>query len=254
MSFTELNTFSIYWIILALILTPIQLKIIVPYGRHVHNKWGLMIDNKLGWILMEIVSPLVLVFLLFRSQTPNFTTLFIAGLWLIHYFNRSIIFPFRIKTKGKKMPLTIALSAIFFNSINAGLNGYYLGKFGNNYTIEWLFDGRFIIGLCLFLTGAIINIQSDNILLNLRKSGEKGYKIPKGGLFKYISCPNHFGEIVEWLGFAILCWNLPALSFAIWTAANLIPRALAHHQWYQKNFATYPKERKALVSFAFLKK
>ncbi len=251
MSLTTLHTFAIYWIIIALILVPIQLKIIAPYGKHVSNKWGLMIDNKLAWVLMEIVSPLVLLYFLLGYQAPNFPTLFIAGLWLAHYLHRSLIFPFRLKTKGKKMPFLIALSAIFFNSINAGLNGYYLGKFGSVYTIDWLLDYRFIIGLSLFLIGAIINIQSDNILLKLRKPGEQGYKIPKGGLFNYISCPNHFGEIIEWIGFAILCWNLPALSFALWTAANLIPRALAHHRWYQQNFANYPTQRKAILPFVF---
>lgn len=251
MSLATLNTFSIYWILIALILVPIQLKIIAPYGRHVSNKWGLMIDNKLGWVLMEIVSPVVLFYFLLANKSPNFPTLLMAGLWFIHYINRSLIFPFRIKTKGKKMPLMIVVSAIFFNSINAGLNGYYLGNFGASYTIEWLLGGRFIIGFSLFLTGAIINIQSDNILLGLRKSGEEGYKIPKGGLFKYISCPNHFGEMIEWMGFAILCWNLPALSFAIWTIANLAPRSFAHHQWYQKYFTDYPIKRKAILPFLF---
>lgn len=251
MSLSTLNTYSIYWIVIALILIPFQLKIIAPYGRHVSNKWGWMIDNKLGWVLMEIISPLVLIYFLLRGQTLNLIPLLIASTWLLHYFNRSLIFPFRIKTKGKQMPLLIVISAIFFNSINAGLNGYYLGEFGRNYSSDWLFDYRFMIGLALFIIGAYINIQSDNTLLKLRKPGEAGYKIPRGALFNYISCPNHFGEIIEWMGFAILCWNLPALSFAIWTAANLIPRALAHHCWYQRNFPDYPTQRKAILPFVF---
>lgn len=252
MSLIELNTYAVYWIMIAIILVPIQLKIVAPYGRHSHNKWGLMIDNKWGWVAMEIVSPLVLLyFLLQASESFHGISIFIACLWLLHYFNRSIIFPFRIKTKGKKMPLIIALSAIFFNSINAGLNGLYLGNYGHLYNEDWLMDGRFMVGLLIFLVGACINIQSDNILLGLRKPNQQGYVIPKGGLFSYVSCPNHFGEIIEWMGFAILCWNLTALSFAIWTAANLIPRAIAHHQWYKEKFPDYPKGRKAVIPFIF---
>ena len=249
MSLSTLNTFSIYWIIIALILVPIQLKIIAPYGRHISHKWGWVIDNRLGWILMEIVSPLILGYFLFASETLNLTTSLIAGLWLLHYLNRSLIFPFRIKTKGKKTPLLIALSAIFFNSMNAGLNGYYLGQFGHTYTLDWLLDFRFIIGLSLFIIGAVINIQSDNILLNLRTPTEQGYKIPRGGLFKYISCPNHFGEMIEWLGFAVMAWSLPAFSFALWTIANLLPRARSHHRWYREYFDEYPKDRKAVIPF-----
>ncbi|MFN0215452.1 MAG: 3-oxo-5-alpha-steroid 4-dehydrogenase [Saprospiraceae bacterium] len=94
-----------------------------------------------------------------------------------------------------------------------------------------------------------INWHSDNILLRLRKPDTTGYAIPQGGLFKWVSCPNHFGEMLEWIGFALMSWCLPALSFAVWTIANLAPRALAHHRWYKATFEDYPKERKTLVPF-----
>jgi steroid 5-alpha reductase family enzyme len=95
----------------------------------------------------------------------------------------------------------------------------------------------------------IINIQSDNILIRLRKSTELGYQIPKGGFFRFVSCPNFFGEIIEWTGFAIMAWSLPALSFAIWTFINLVPRGVDHHKWYKRKFGDYPKERKAVLPF-----
>jgi len=94
-----------------------------------------------------------------------------------------------------------------------------------------------------------INISSDNILLGLRKGGKKGYYIPYGGLFKYVSSPNLSGEIIEWLGWAMMSWCLPSFSFALWTMANLIPRALDHHHWYKRKFADYPKDRKAVIPF-----
>jgi 3-oxo-5-alpha-steroid 4-dehydrogenase 1 len=90
------------------------------------------------------------------------------------------------------------------------------------------------------------NIRSDNMLIWLRKNSSNGYRIPYGGLFKYISCPNHFSEIIEWTGYAIMVWNMPALSFAVWTFANLVPRALDHHKWYKSHFENYPKDRKAV--------
>jgi hypothetical protein len=42
---------------------------------------------------------------------------------------------------------------------------------------------------------------------------------------------------------------LPGLVFALWTAANLVPRALKHHTWYRKTFAEYPRVRKAIIPF-----
>ena len=56
-------------------------------------------------------------------------------------------------------------------------------------------------------------------------------------------------KIVEWIGFAIIIFNLGTLSFALWTAFNLIPRALNHHNWYINSFDEYPDKRKAVIPF-----
>ena len=138
---------------------------------------------------------------------------------------------------------------IFFNFMNGFVNGFFLGNYGNLYSGSWLLSPQMIIGLIVFITGMLINIQSDNILLNLRKPGESGYKIPMGGFFRYLSCPNLFGEILEWSGFAIMVWSFPAFTFALWTFANLAPRAVAHHKWYLSKFEDYPKERRAVIPF-----
>jgi len=141
------------------------------------------------------------------------------------------------------------LFAIFFNLVNGFINGYYFGTASMGYTNEWLYDIRFILGGILFLAGMVINIRSDNILLALRKASQNGYAIPNGGFFRYVSCPNFFGEILEWTGFAIMTWSPAALAFAVWTVVNLVPRALDHHKWYRDNFMDYPSERKAIIPF-----
>jgi steroid 5-alpha reductase family enzyme len=170
------------------------------------------------------------------------------GLFCLHYFNRTVIFPFRLHTRGKKMPLLIMLSGIFFNLFNTFLLGYYFTHFAN-YDSGWFTDIRFITGVILFFTGLWINWKADNILIHLRKPNETDYKIPVGWLFNFVSCPNMLGELIEWAGFAILCWNMPSLAFFIWSAANLIPRAIAHHKWYKNKFENYPAERKAVLPY-----
>ena len=44
-----------------------------------------------------------------------------------------------------------------------------------------------------------------------------------------------------------MAWSLPALAFAMWTAANLIPRALWRHRWYREKFPDYPPSRRAVI-------
>lgn len=234
---------TILWIIIGLIIFPINLIYKAPYGRHTSKKWGISIDNKLGWIIMELPALLVCPAIYFYFKIDFDISIMFICLWIIHYFNRTIIFPFRIKTKGKKMPLAIVLSAFFFNIVNGLINGYFLSNINLHSVSIFL-----ITGFLLFVLGLYINISSDNKLINLRKI-KKGYFVPKGGLFKYISCPNFFGEILEWFGFALMTFNIGSLSFFIWTCCNLIPRALAHHTWYKNKFNEYPKERKAILPF-----
>mgnify|MGYP000999952471 CR=1 FL=1 len=248
-TYENYTLFTTCWIIVAIVTFIALLKITAPYGRHTKITWGPLIDNKLGWFIMEFFVLVVLFFFIYNgTNIQSVVNYIIIGMFVLHYVNRSIIFPLRIKTNGKKMPISIMFMALFFNLINGFLIGYYLGEF-KVYSIEWLQSPQFIIGTFIFAGGMFINWQSDTILINLRKPGEVGYKIPKGGLFNYISCPNLFGETLEWLGFAILTWSLPGLAFFIWTFANLIPRALSHHKWYQENFNDYPESRKAVFPF-----
>lgn len=248
----ELTTFNLIiwvWIGVGVLTFLLLLKVTAPYGRHTSSDWGPMVNNRIGWIIMELPALLLplLFFFLGDGEKPVAVWIFLA-LFTFHYFNRVVIFPFRLRTKGKKMPLVIVASAIFFNLVNGFAIGYFLGNFAGAYTLSWLTDWRFIAGLIIFFTGMAINWNSDTVLINLRK-GNSGYQVPGGGLFEYISCPNHFGEIIEWTGYALLTWCLPGLSFAVWTMANLIPRAIDHHKWYKSHFEDYPKKRRAVIPF-----
>ena len=86
-------------------------------------------------------------------------------------------------------------------------------------------------------------------LRRLRSTSPEGYVVPRGPLFRWLSCPNYFGEIVEWTGFALASWSPGGLLFALWTAANLVPRAIHHHRWYRAKFADYPRSRRAVMPF-----
>jgi 3-oxo-5-alpha-steroid 4-dehydrogenase 1 len=242
------NYIVLAWLLSGLIIFGLLFKITAPYGKFISNKWGAMISNRLGWIIME--SPPLLLFSWCFFKGHNYTNLVcivIYLFWMMHYINRDLIFPFRIKTKGKKMPVAIMLFAIIFNGFNAFFNGYFLGNFAD-YTMDWFTDIRFIAGVVLFISGFIININSDNILFRIRKNSAD-YQIPVGGMYKYVSCPNYLGEIMEWTAFALMSWSLAALSFCVWTIVNLLPRAISNHKWYKQRFPEYPANRKAVFPY-----
>lgn len=237
----------VLWIAVAVVTLPVLLKVRAPYGRHATAGWGPTLPNHWGWFWMEL--PALLVFPLMvvlgpREQGP--LTWLLVGMWTLHYINRTLIFPFRLRTSGKRMPVVIVLSAVVFNAINGGLNGWWLGHVAP--PDRPFPDALAGAGVLLFFAGMGINRWADARLIALRAAGT-GYQVPRGGLFDRISCPNHFGEILEWTGFALAAWSLPALSFAVWTFANLAPRAHNHHAWYRERFADYPRDRKAVVPY-----
>ena len=232
-----------------LVAAPISLVwllfISAPYGRHAREGWGPTLGPRAGWILME--CPAVLAFCWFYLQGAHAlepVPLVMGATWLSHYVYRTFVFPFRIRSP-RRIPVGIALLGFTFNLANAYTNGLQVSAVGD-YS-GWLADPRFAVGLSLFAAGWAINHHADHVLLHLRKPGETGYKIPHGGLYRWVSCPNYLGEMVEWLGWAVLTWSGPGLAFFVFTTANLLPRARTHHVWYKATFPDYPPGRSALV-------
>jgi 3-oxo-5-alpha-steroid 4-dehydrogenase 1 len=219
-----------------------------PYGRHARGGWGPSIPARAGWFLME--SPASLFFAAVYAAGPrraDLVPLVLLALWQAHYVHRAFLYPLRLRP-GARMPLAVAALAVAFNLLNGWVNARWLSALGS-YPASWLADPRFLAGVALFLAGFALNVSSDRALRRLRAPGETGYRIPRGGAFDLVSCPNYLGEIVEWTGWAIATWSLPGLAFAVYTFANLAPRALAHHRWYRQRFPDYPRERRALVPF-----
>jgi len=225
--------------------------ITAPYGRHNRTGWGLTVSSTLGWVLMEAPASLAFFAFYFMGEgRAQPAPLVLLGLWQLHYVNRAFIYPFRRRGGEKPMPLAVVLIAVVFNLANTYLNARFLTHFGH-YAADWIADPRFGAGVALFLVGFGINQHADHVLRTLRAPGESGYKIPQGGLYRFVSAPNYFGELLEWSGFALAAWSPAGLAFVVWTAANLVPRAWANHRWYRQTFPDYPSARRALVPFLF---
>jgi len=248
--FTFFYYLNIFMILAAITVFIILFFITAGYGQHRTKKWGFAINNKLAWVVMEIPTMLFILFFFMGKRTHEITAIVFLAIWLIHYIQRTFIFPLLIKGKDK-MPITIVLMGITFNGLNAYIQARWINTFSDSslYSIEWLHSPQFIIGVLIFFVGYYTNLKSDHILRNLRKPGDDSFHIPNGGMFKYVSGASYLGEMTEWLGWAILTWSLPGLIFFIWTFANLAPRAVANHKWYKKTFPDYPQKRKALIPF-----
>ena len=225
------------------------LVVTAPYGRHARPGWGPTVSARVGWLLMELPASVgfAAIYAAGRhAMEPG--PLALLTLWQSHYVYRSLIYPLRMGASARRMPLAIAAMGATFNGFNAYLNARQVSEMGA-YPVAWLSDPRFLGGIALFAVGWGINQASDATLRGLRRPGESGYRVPMGGLYRWVSCPNYLGEIGEWFGWALATYSLAGLGFALYTLANLGPRALANHRWYRETFPDYPPERRALIPF-----
>ena len=219
-----------------------------PYGKFSRKGWGPTIRSKWAWMTMEFPAPALMIFFFIWYYTFNIVTIIFFIVWLSHYIYRTFVYSFWQTGRNKPYPVVIVIMALVFNLMNGTINGY--GIFHHyNYDISWLTSWQFILGAGVFITGSVINKTADEKLHNLRNGNPGQYVIPTGWLFKYISCPHYFGEIIEWSGWALMTWSLPGLAFSVFTFANLFPRAISSHQWYKTNFPDYPIKRKAVIPF-----
>ena len=243
-----------FWLVLLMFAFAIQTFILLfwvnaPYGRFTRAGWGPTISARSAWVLMESPAVLVFVAIFFTGDHAfELAPLVLLCVCQLHYLIRTFIFPFRIRETGKRIPAVIVALAIFFNVLNAYINARWISHLGE-YPVAWLTSIPFFAGVTIFIVGWIINQHADITLFRLRKPGETHYSIPEGGLYRRVSCPNYFGEILEWTGWALATWSLAGLAFAVFTVANLLPRALATHRWYREKFPDYPKSRRALIPY-----
>ena len=253
-----LHHFNIFLMVMAAVAVVVFLALFfvdAGYGKFYDRKWGPAINNKLGWVLME--SPVFFTMLLLwvcsdrRGDLVRLTFLF---LFELHYFQRSFVFPFRMRGKSM-MPLSIIVMGVVFNVLNALMQGGWIFYISPNdyYGADWLTTPKFIAGFMVFIIGMYINIQSDDIIRNLRQEGDTRHYLPKEGMFRYVTSANYFGEFLEWIGFAILTWSWSGAVFALWTFANLAPRADHIYKMYQKEFGAEldTKKTKRIIPFIY---
>lgn len=226
------------------------------YGMFRTASWGWSINNKVAWMLMEAPVFVVMLALWLMSGVgfvlPQFLFL---SLFLLHYFQRSFVFPFLMKGKSK-MPLSIILMGVVFNVLNgmmqAGGLFYFPPAGGYAEASAYLVEPHAIVGFVLFFIGMGINWHSDYVIRHLRKPGDTKHYLPSGGLYKYVTSANYFGELLEWTGFAVLTASPAAWVFVWWTFANLVPRAHAIHLRYRKEFGDKAVgKRKRIIPFIY---
>ena len=251
------ETFDIFLIVMAVLALVVFIALHffeAGYGYLFDRRYGRPIPNRIGWVLMDSpVFILMCILWLCSERTLQAAPLTLFILFQAHYFQRSFIFPLLIRGNSK-MPVGIVLMGAVFNTLNALMQGgwiFYISPV--DYYDDWFTRPYIYIGGAIFIVGMAINLHSDAIIRHLRKPGDTRHYIPRGGMFRYVSSANYFGEFLEWTGFAIASWSWAGAVFAWWTFANLAPRAASLRRRYEQMFGEeFTKlHRKRIIPFIY---
>lgn len=224
------------------------------YGYLFDRRYGPPVPNKAGWVLMEApVFVFMCVLWACSERMWDAAPLALFVLFQTHYLQRSFIFPLLMRGNSK-MPLGIVLMGMLFNTLNALMQGgwiFYVSP--ADFYDDWFSKPFIYIGGAIFLAGMAVNLHSDYIIRHLRKPGDTRHYIPRGGMFRYVSSANYFGELAEWVGFAIASWSWAGAVFAWWTFANLAPRAASLYRRYEQEFGAEftALKRKKIIPFIY---
>lgn len=252
-----------FWIHFGLVILGFVLAVITlvaqwfkpaPYGKHeqTESNWGPQIPQRFGHMLSDAVPGVLLFVLTFflYGDARGYANYVFLSLFLLHYIHRGIIHPLSMRYRSSTVALGITLGGFFPNCIYHFTIADFIGS--AYYQHNYFYDPRFIIGIILYIIGYVVNRWADFKLRSLRSTkGCTGYYIPYGGLFEVISCPNYFGELIQWTGWSLATWSLAGLTWTLFAAATFFPRSWHNHQWYKNHFDDYPSNRKALIPYIY---
>ncbi|KAI3734585.1 hypothetical protein L6452_14056 [Arctium lappa] len=185
-------------------------------------------------------------FFIFPDQDLRFVLLVSA--LTVHFFKRVLEVSFIHKYSGS-MALESAIIVPMSYTLSTATMIY--AQFLSREVPEPLVDLKYV-GIGLFFIGTIGNFYHHWLLANLRKKGDKEYKIPKGGLFDLVICPHYLFEILSYVGISSISQTPYAFSFTLGTIFYLTGRSYATREWYLAKFGDkFPKNVKAFIPYIF---
>ncbi|KAJ9553776.1 hypothetical protein OSB04_017821 [Centaurea solstitialis] len=212
------------------------------------EKEGVKLSSKNGMLLFYAPSFCMGLtsFFVFQHHDPRFV-LFVSAL-TIHFFKRVLEVLFLHKYSGSMaLESAIVVATSYALSTATMIYAQFLSQDAPEPSVDLKY-----VGLGLFMIGIMGNLYHHWLLANLRKKGDKGYKIPEGGLFDLVICPHFLFEIFTFVGISSISQTPYAVFFTLGTIFYLTGRSYATREWYLSRFGDkFPKNVKAIIPYIF---
>ncbi|KAF3434378.1 hypothetical protein FNV43_RR25481 [Rhamnella rubrinervis] len=205
------------------------------------------LPSRTGMLILYVPAFLAPLMSLVLFPHEDIRVILLSSALAIHFFKRAFEVLFVHKySGGMVLDSVIRISSGYFLATTSMIYGQHLTQG----LAEPAVDLKYY-GVVLFLIGITGNFYHHYILSQLRRNGEKEYKIPKGGLFGHVICPHYLFEIIGFLGFSFISQTLHAFSIATGAIFYLLGRSCATRRWYISKFEDFPQDVEALIPYVF---
>ncbi|KAL9247924.1 hypothetical protein vseg_021301 [Gypsophila vaccaria] len=206
------------------------------------------ISSKVGMFIMY--APALLFGAASFALFPDEGLRFFLVRWALslHFLKRvlEVLFVHRFGGSGVALDTAFTVSFSYFLSTATMIYTQHLSQGLPEPSIDLKY-----VGVGLFLLGIVGNFYHHFILSTLRSTGEKDYKIPKGGLFNLVICPHYFFEVLGFVGISCIAQTLYSVCYMTGAALYLMGRSYATRKWYLSKFEDFPKDVKMMIPFIF---
>lgn len=223
------------------------------YSKFADPKKSYKVPSRIGMLLLY--SPAFVVSLGYLRSAPksngNGREWLTAALLAVHFGKRVFECLFVHKYSGTMdgdFLVPISMSYV----MTAALSAHQQLQI-KDYSHPWS-GPVYGIGLGMAIVGQAGNFYHHLLLSRLRKDGNSSgerYVIPSGGLFRFVTMPHYFFELIAWLGLACVTQQMNGFLTLCDMTSYLAGRSVATTRWYKSKFANYPIERKHLIPFLF---
>ena len=205
------------------------------YSKFAQQEQKYSVPSRVGMFIIYFPAVLLFPAMLWRhgvEWTPWHIT--VTVLMSLHFAKRCFETLFVHRYSGVMNGWTVVTICFLYSALSAVLGEFAATEVTPELAASDAFSTWMVPGIVLWALGQFINGYHHVLLARLRKPGETGYKLPKGGLFGQVACPHYLGEILAWLGYALVFHHAAALG-GTWTMSlYLAGRSHNTVKWYRE--------------------
>ncbi|PIC19222.1 hypothetical protein B9Z55_024848 [Caenorhabditis nigoni] len=201
-----------------------------------------------AWCIKNMGSLLVYPIIIILSPTcqGRFVTLLLfvdtvmAYCWIPGQLNQTVSGWFHFRE------ISLRFHRNFLIVLNFSLYNLY---FAEEVDYTWMRLFNVVVSIFFFFYGMKKKMANFPNIITFVYNGRK--HIPSYEDYEHNTSPMHFGEVIQWISFHVICNSPVSLGYAVYKIELAWARAYMRHRWFRRNVPNYPRRRAMLIPHLF---